>query len=100
MGMLIRLVLLATYPLLLLARVLDAVRGHDRLRRTNPRGSMWIERGDPPPAHSYFSASPPAASSWSARVLAGVAALVGRKTAAPRQAARPDDIPDEVYTLW
>ena len=102
MAILIKLVLLAAYPLLLVARVADMVRGRDPLLRKKPRGTMWIARADAPPAHSYFSASQPFMRSPSrARLLARVAGLFGRKAAVDRRdVAMPDEIPDEVYTLW
>jgi hypothetical protein len=102
MVIVIKLVLLATYPLLLLARIGDMVRGRDPLRLTNPRGSMWIARRQAPPAHSYFSVSQPFVPSPSrSRLLARVARVFAAKAAAaPRRTAMPDEIPDEVYTLW
>jgi hypothetical protein len=98
----IKLVLLAAYPLLLAARIVDVVRGRDPLRLRNPGGSMWMARDDAPPAPAYFSASQPLQPSPSrARVLARAAGMFARKSAAaPRHTAMPDEIPDEVYTLW
>jgi hypothetical protein len=102
MAIVIKFVLLATYPLLLLARIGDLVRGRDPLRLKNPRGSMWTARHEAPPAHSYFSTSHPFLPSPSrARLLAGAARVLAPKgAAAPRRPPMPDQIPDEVYTLW
>jgi hypothetical protein len=102
MAILITLALVAAYPLLLIARLVDAVRGRDPLRRHNPRGTMWVARGEAPPAPSYFSASQPfMPSPTRARLLARLAGVFARRAgAAPRQTAMPDEIPDEVYTLW
>jgi hypothetical protein len=102
MATVIKLVLLAAYPLLLVARIVDLVRGRDPLRLKNPRGSMWIARGDAPAAHSYFSASQPSVPSPSrSRWLARAAGVFARRgPAAPRHTSMPDEIPDEVYTLW
>src|SRR5215210_256752 len=52
-----RLLAALAYPLLVVARMLDALAGRDplRLRRPAP-GSLWIARGEPARS-SYFSES-------------------------------------------
>lgn len=102
----IKLALLAAYPLLLLRRVAAIARHRDPLRHRNPEGSCWIERPPPAPARSYFSSNLSAAR---LRGPAALLALVARAVARSRRdraepAAQPrglgSDVPDEIYTLW
>ncbi len=101
-----RLVLISLYPLLLVARIVSAMSGHDPLRLKEPKGSCWIERPPMPDARAYFaeSDSPEIASSAAAAIRSVARAFApaagdGRPSrSAPT--ALPGDIPDEVYTLW
>jgi hypothetical protein len=101
-----RLVLIALYPLLLVARVVSMVSGHDPLRLKEPEGSCWIERPPMPHARTYFAESDSSELSSSA---GAAIKSVARAFAPPEgeagpsrttHAALPSDIPDEVYTLW
>jgi len=108
-----RIALVALYPLLLLGRGLNAVRGRDPLRLREPSGrTAWVERGPEPSRASYFSeASEPegnahGGSGWlAAATLAWLAGWLAPPRAGSREGFRPTadrdrDIPDEVYTLW
>jgi len=102
-----RLAALLLYPLALLARALNALRGRDPLRlRRPPPGSLWIPRGEPG-RMSYFSEASDVEGrghgghGWIAgrTLLALAPAFARRRVKGPRPA--PDgEIPDEIYTLW
>jgi hypothetical protein len=112
MQLLVKILLLLTFPLLLLARAVDAIRGRDPLQLREPRGTCWIARTAVPSRPSYFSE----ASELEGRGHSGagrLAAALLRRAArlfVPRRKASPDatstllgrdpHIPDEVYTLW
>ena len=114
MEFLLKTLLVLLYPLLILARILNALLGRDPLVLREPKGATcWIERGPEAGSASYFSEasgqegrnhggfgrmatvmlgwaarlfSPPSSKSDSGDFRAG--------------ADRDQDIPDEVYTLW
>ena len=106
MDLIAKLVLIALYPLLLIGRIVSAFSGHDPLRLKEPKGSCWIERPPTPHARSYFaesdsselSSSAGAAIKSVARAFAPPAGDAGPSRTA--HTALPNDIPDEVYTLW
>lgn len=101
-----RLVLIALYPLLLVARVASAFNGHDPLRLKEPKGSCWIERPPMPDARAYFADSDSSElSSSAAAAIRSVARAFAPAEGDGRPSrtahtALPSDIPDEVYTLW
>ena len=103
-----RLLLVLLYPLLLVAGLVDRLRGRDPLRLKEPPDlSCWVECPPPPPARTYFSAaSAPggASGAWLAGVFARAARLFARSRGdgrgTPRPSVMPADVPDEVYTLW
>jgi hypothetical protein len=106
--------LVAMYPLLLGAWLVNWLRGRDRLQlKDSPtKESCWIVRRGQRDIASYFSESSlseggdaPSA----ARPLARLLRFVARLYTPPRQAVgsgykasaeREQGIPDEVYTLW
>lgn len=99
------------YPLLLLARLFDAIAGRDPLRRRRPRdASLWIVRPPSTTDASYFSeASPAETQARSARIPERLLVWVAGCYAPPRSqpgekfsaaADREQGIPDEMYTLW
>ncbi|HEY6167023.1 MAG TPA: hypothetical protein VI454_03210 [Verrucomicrobiae bacterium] len=113
MDTLAKIILVLVYPLLLLARLLNALLGRDPLRLREPRGdSLWIARDVESDSASYFSE----ASAAEGRGHGGVGGLaraplkiLARLYAPPRSAPtgqysagadREQGIPDEVYTLW
>jgi hypothetical protein len=105
MDRLARIVLIVLYPLLLGARVVNALTGRDPLRLKEPAGSCWIERMPAPAPRRYFSESDVAERrSWPFRVLTRIAHAFAPPATGDagraRGTAMPDDIPDEVYTLW
>lgn len=98
-----RLILTALYPLLLIARLVIVLRGRDPLRSKEPAGSCWIERPPTPSARAYFSEQDSTVSSVAGSALQTVArafAPSDQAVATRRVTAVPDEIPDEVYTLW
>jgi hypothetical protein len=98
-----RLILTALYPLLLIARLAMALRGRDPLRSEEPAGSCWIERMRTPPARTYFSEHDSTVTSIAGAALQAVArafAPSGEAARSRRATPVPDEIPDEVYTLW
>lgn len=98
-----RLILTALYPLLLIARLAMVLRGRDPLRLKEPAGSCWIERVRTPSARTYFSEHDSTVTSMAGTALQAVArafAPSGEAVATRRDTPVPDDIPDEVYTLW
>ena len=114
MDALLRILLVFLYPLLLVARGVNALRGCDRLRLrpTAPSVSCWIERTRESGNASYFSeastaegypqASPAQFITHALRALSRAYAPTRQKTEATLTTAadRHQDIPDEVYTLW
>ena len=114
MDTLSRILLVFLYPLLLVARVLNALRGCDRvrLRPIAPTVSCWIERSRELGSASYFSE----ASSAEGHPQASAAQLITHVLRAASRlyvptlqrtgatsttvADRHQNIPDEVYTLW
>jgi len=113
LNLLLKILLVLLFPLLLLARVLNALLGRDPLRLREPRGeSCWIERGPEPDRASYFSE----ASVVEGRGHGGLGWIAGgllkrlSRLQAPSRPApgekfstaadREKGIPDEVYTLW
>ena len=114
MDALSKILLVFFYPLLLVARVLNALRSCDRLRLRPiaPTVSCWIERIREPGTASYFSEASTAegypqssAAHFITQALRALSWLYAprreRTEATFRSAAdRHQDIPDEVYTLW
>jgi hypothetical protein len=107
-----RIVLVAIYPLLILAGLGNRLIGFDRLRlRKSVQVSYWVERSQPD-LTSYFSEASqcegngePSLAKPVARFLELVAQLyrLGQQTSEPNykpSAERERSIPDEVYTLW
>ncbi len=104
-----RLLTALVYPLLVLQRLRNIVRGRDPLRRTEPRAaSLWIERQPAASDVTYFSESSPAEAdlpSLAERVLAALARRFAPPRLQPKEkfsaaADREQGIPDEMYTLW
>jgi hypothetical protein len=105
-----RLLAALAYPLVVVARVLNALAGRDplRLRRPAP-GSLWIARGEPA-RQSYFSESSDVEGrghggfGWIAeRILLAVAAASAHKRGATDARVAPAssrEVPDEIYPLW
>lgn len=105
--------LIILYPSLMLARMMNALLGRDRLRLGRPPTavSCWIERREPD-HHSYFSetstsegypwgsAAQPIA--WILRRLSRIHAPKPRKEEISFTPVvdRDQGIPDEIYTLW
>ena len=112
MPLLTRIVLIAIYPLLVLAGLGNRLIGFDRLRlRKSVQASYWVERPQPDLA-SYFSEASQCEGNGGpslAKPVAGVLELVAclyrprRQTGEPSYKLSPErdqGIPDEVYTLW
>ena len=108
-----RLLLASIYPLLLAARLLNALRRRDPLRLAKPPGDrFWIARAESPAPAEYFAETSQAEGrnhgghGRLARTL--LVALAGWYAPARLQpgekfsaaADREQGIPDEVYTLW
>ena len=109
-----KILLVAIYPLVLLAWLVNLLLGRNRLRLNGiPREqSYWNERRGQPNTTIYFSEASgsegdekPSAARPLARLVRGIAHLY----TPPRQVAgaiykpsaeREQGIPDEVYTLW
>jgi len=107
------LLLTLLYPLLLIARGLNALRGRDPLRRSRPgAGTLWVDRDTTANDASYFSQVSPserlvrASAAW---LPESVLVALSRWYAPPRLrptekfsagADREQGIPDEMYTLW
>lgn len=115
MNLLAKALLVLLYPLVILARLVNALRGTDplRLKGDPDAASFWIEREAEPSRASYFSE----ASETEGRRPAGAGRLVtallrmvakGFAPSKPREGVeaskpavdREQGIPDEVYTLW
>lgn len=107
------LLLALLYPLLLAARLLNALLGRDPLRRGRPgAGSLWVERSTASSDTSYFSEASPSeegARASAAWLPESVLVALSRWYAPPRSrpnekfsaaADREQGIPDEMYTLW
>ena len=106
------LLLALLYPLLLAARLFNALRGRDPLRRGRPgAGSLWVERSAASSDTSYFSEASPSEAGRSSAAWLPESMLVAlsRWYAPPRSrpnekfsaaADREQGIPDEMYTLW
>ena len=105
--------LVVIYPLLLLAGLVNRLRGRNHLRlREIPEQTFWIERRGQPGTASYFSELSCAQGGHeptAARSLTRLFRMIGRLYTPPRQATgmiykpsaeREKDIPDEIYTLW
>src|SRR5437016_6114590 len=114
MDALSKILLVIVYPLLLVARVLNALRSSDRLRLRPlaPTVSCWIERSREPGTGSYFCEASTAeghpqssAAHFITQALRGLSWLYAptrqkTKVTVTTAADRHSDIPDEVYTLW
>ena len=108
-----KIILIAVYPLLVAARLLQSLLGRDPLHLKKPKGdSCWIAREAEPAQQDYFSEQ----SQAEGRLHGGL----GWLAAAPLRAIahwyapgaqsvgevytpaadREEGIPDEVYTLW
>ena len=107
------LLLALTYPLLVVARLVDVLLRRDPLRLREPGGeSLWIPRAAQPDSTSYFSESSVAEGKgaggfgwiaaaplrWQSRLFGGRRQSPGANYAPA--ADREQGIPDEVYTLW
>ena len=98
------------YPLLLLTRLVNALRGFDPLRRRRPgAGSLWVSRGSQGSDAGYFSESSPAEGRQGSAIARATLLWLSRWYAPPRSsphekfsaaADREQGIPDEMYTLW
>ena len=113
MNIIIKLILIFLYPLLLVARLKNAILGRDPLRlREPPAESLWLTRDEEPDTASYFFESSPQ-NEEQRDGLIRVTKLTLRQIAhcfvprrpAPREkysaaADREKGIPDEIYTLW
>lgn len=112
MNFLLKLLLIILFPLLVLARLLNALLRRDPLRLREPAGSCWIERDAVPDTASYFTECSQAEGrghdglgDLAARPLRAVARLMAPSRPVPGEkltaaADREQGIPDEVYTLW
>lgn len=114
MNYLVKALLLAMYPLLLLAWAVNRLCEFDRLRlRRHVAGEGgWIERTAQPDVLSYFSLGAPregrserSAGRMVTALLVIAAGLFRRRKAragTPYKSAvaREEGIPEEVYTLW
>jgi hypothetical protein len=114
MRILMKILLVVIYPLLLVARFANVVRGRDRLRlHEAPSGeSCWIERRGQPNTMFYFSEesnSEAGGEPSAARLLFLLLQSISRLWTPPERAGgvayksstdRERGIPDEVYTLW
>jgi hypothetical protein len=111
-SLLTRIVLIAIYPLLVLAGLGNRLMGFDRLRlRKSGQASYWVERSQPDLA-SYFSEASQCEGNGGASLAKPVARfleLIARLYRRRRQTGGPNykpsvererGIPDEVYTLW
>jgi hypothetical protein len=107
------LLLALLYPLLVAARLFNALLGRDPLRRARPgAGSLWVERTSSSGDAGYFSEESPsenrsrASAAW---LPESILVVLARWYAPPRlqpnekfsaAADREQGIPDEMYTLW
>jgi len=105
------LLLIMLYPVLVFARLVNAMTGRAPLRRREPAASsLWIERRSPDSDAHYFSEASPVetqrgAGRWPAVVLAAIARWFAPARLQPQEkfspaADREQGIPDEIYTLW
>ena len=107
------LLLAITYPLILAARLINALLGRDPLRRVRPSGdSYWVERENTPGDAGYFVEASPserrdrASAGWLPEaVLVSLSRWFAPARVTPDEkfspaADREQGIPDEMYTLW
>ena len=105
--------LVLLYPLLLAARLFNALLRRDPLRRGRPAaGSLWVERESASNDAGYFSEASPsevgrqASAAWLPEtVLVALSRWYAPPRARPNEkfspsADREQGIPDEMYTLW
>jgi hypothetical protein len=112
-NIIIKFILILFYPLLLVARLKNAILRRDPLRLREPRAeNLWLTRNEEPDTAWYFSESLQPTSerrdglTWITKAtLRGVAywftpprPIPGAKYSAA--ADREKGIPDEIYTLW
>lgn len=113
MNALMNILLVLLYPVMLFARVLNALLGRDPLRLRRPEGeSFWIARGLEPDRVSFFSEMSVTEghnNGGMGRIAASLLTRLSRINAPPRTTPgekysasvdREQGIPDEVYTLW
>lgn len=113
MNVIVKFILILLYPLLLVARLTNAILGRDPLRLCEPQAeSFWLTRNEEPDTASYFSESSRQTDEqrdgliWITKVaLRGAAHCFAPPRPAPGEkysaaADREKGIPDEVYTLW
>ncbi len=110
MNVIVKFILILLYPLLLVARLKNAILRRDPLRLCEPRAeSFWLTRGEEPNTASYFSESSPQTDEQRDGLiriaLRGAAHCFAPPRPAPGEkysaaADREKGIPDEVYTLW
>jgi hypothetical protein len=105
-------VLVLLYPLLVIARGVNALRGRDPLRRSRPgAGTLWVDRDAVSGDGGYFLETSPAEDrvrASAARLPESLLVSLARWCARPRvtpnekfsAADREQGIPDEMYTLW
>lgn len=106
MDLLLRILLIALYPMFLVARLFDAMRGRDPLQLREPEGSCWVTRGPSPSPRSYFVEGDVRMRRTKrmrlltrlSRAFAPPAAVDGADRT--RRNNLPAELPDEVYTLW
>lgn len=110
MNLIVKFILILLYPLLLMARLKNAILGRDPLRLREPRAeSLWLVRNEEPDTASYFSESS-RQTDEQPEGLIGIALKGAAHWFAPPRptpdakysavADREKDIPDEIYTLW
>lgn len=104
MEFLLRILLTLLYPLLIGARVLNALRGRDPLRLREPAGSCWVPRPASARPRTYFSEADLRERPYLVeRIMTRLSRPFTPRVsaAAPvERAAMPAELPDEVYTLW
>ena len=113
MNVLTRILLVVLYPLLILARLFNALFGRDPMRlHEPPEASFWIVRSAQPDGGSYFSEESVAEGrehKGFGPIAGGPLRMLARFYSPPRAvpgekysavADREQGIPDEVYTLW
>ena len=114
MGLLLKILLALFYPFVLLARVMNALQGKDRMRLREPEGvtTFWLERSPKEGTEGYFSeasATEGSPQNGTAPRISKVLLILAHVYAPTRQnkekefvasADRNQGIPDEVYTLW
>jgi hypothetical protein len=111
--MLTKVLIATTYPLLLLAWLVNCMLGRDHLRlHDEPERSCWVKRRGRPDIASYFvetscaeGGSEQSAAQPLIRIMRTIACLytptrTAAETVYKASADREQGIPDEVYTLW